>query len=150
METYPSVQFNPKGTTVTTYTSLDSSFAVTAPTNSDYIWEAAYDIFTQGHEVMIWTDNHGQRPSGSSMGTVTIDGDPYTFWESSSGYIAFVRNTNEASGSLNIEDFFTYLISKGILTDSSSLTQVNYGFEIVNTDDVPATFSVTSYSLTPN
>ena len=38
---------------------------------------------------MIWTENHGQVPSGSQVTTVTLDGRSRVVWRSAT-YIAFV------------------------------------------------------------
>jgi hypothetical protein len=157
VETYPSVQMNYNNETISSYKTLASSFAETAPTNSGYIWEAAYDIWTNGlatansNEIMIWTDNHGQTPAGDKKATVTIDGQSYDLWESSDAkYIAFVANTNEATGSIDIQDFFNYLITNGILSSTTSLNQINFGWEICSTNNTAATFTMNGFSLINN
>ena len=37
------------------------------------------------HELMIWTENWGQRPAGNQVGTVTFGGHDYQVWRSGSG-----------------------------------------------------------------
>ena len=70
----PAVKFEPA---ISSLQSVTSTFAETSPGTG--IYEDAYDIWLNGiadsgsTEVMIWTENHGQVPSGSVQGTVTID-----------------------------------------------------------------------------
>ena len=46
--------------------------------------EAAYDLWLDNgngpNEIMIWVDNHGQRPSGDDNGSVVIGGTAYELW----------------------------------------------------------------------
>src|SRR6185437_15176289 len=46
-------------------------------------------------EVMIWVDNHGQRPAGNVVNHVTIYGQHFTVWRSGSDYFTFALNHNE-------------------------------------------------------
>lgn len=136
---------------ISSLSSITSTFAETSPGSG--IYEDAYDIWLNGiassgsTEVMIWTDNHGQTPSGSVQATVTIDGRSYTVWKTTGNYIAFVAGTNFTSGTLNLLDFFQWLMSKGWIPGNSTLGQVDYGPELVSTNGVPATFTFSDFSV---
>jgi Glycosyl hydrolase family 12 len=149
VKTYPNSQrdFN---NTISSLSSVTSTFAETSPGTG--IYEDAYDIWLNGlatsgsTELMIWTQNHGQTPSGSVQGTVTLDGRSYTVWKSGS-YIAFVANANFTAGTMNLLAFFQYIIGKGWIPSDSTLSQVCYGVELVSTNGVPATFTFSNYSV---
>lgn len=136
---------------VSSFKSITSTFADTGPASG--IYEDAYDIWLNGiggsssTEVMIWTSNHGQTPSGTTQGTVTIGGMSYTAWKTAGDYIAFVANANFASGSVNLLAFFQWLMSKGWIGGDATLAQVDYGVELVSTNGVPATFAFTGFTI---
>jgi hypothetical protein len=151
VKTYPNVQDTfSNSPAISGFSSIASSFAQS--TNPDGIYEYAYDIWINGlatsnsTEVMIWTYNHGQVPSGSQVGATTIGGQGYQVWKSGS-YIAFVADQNVNSGSVSLLSFFDYVISQGWLTSSAVLSQVCYGVELVSTDSVPETFAFTNFSV---
>ena len=130
--------------------SVTSTFAETSPGTG--IYENAYDIWLNGiadsgsTEVMIWTENHGQVPSGNQVATVTLDGRSWAVWKDGS-YIAFVAGSNFASGSMNLLTFFQWIMSQGWIPGNSTLGQVDYGVELVSTNGVPATFSFSNFSV---
>lgn len=137
---------------ITSQNSITSTFAETSPGTG--IYEDAYDIWLNGiassgsTEVMIWTENHGQVPSGSVQGTASIGGRSYTVWKTTGNYIAFVANSNFTSGTMNLLAFFQWIIAKGWIPASSTLGQVDYGVELVSTNGVPATFTFSDFSVT--
>ncbi len=152
VKTYPNVHkdFN-NAPAISSFTTLSSSFAHTAPQVG--IYELAYDIGLNGvassgaTEVMIWTDNYHQVPSGSRQDTVTFDGQTYDVYKSGS-YIAFVDTTNVTSGTVNLLSFFDCIIGKGWIPASSTLGAIDYGVELVSTGGADATFAVTNFSVT--
>jgi hypothetical protein len=154
VKTYPNVHkdFNaaPK---ISSFTTIASSFAHVAPHVG--IYEFAYDIWLNGvassgsTEVMIWTDNYHQTPSGSRQATVTFDGQSYDVYKSGS-YIAFVDTTNVTSGTLDLLAFFNYVIGKGWIPATSTVGAIDYGVELVSTGGTDAVFAVTAFSLTAN
>jgi Glycosyl hydrolase family 12 len=149
VKTYPNSQRD-FSSEISSLSSVTSTFAETSPRTG--IYEDAYDIWINGlatsgsTEVMIWTQNNGQTPSGSVQGTVTFGGRSYTVWKSGS-YIAFVANSNFTSGTMNLLQFFQWIIGKGWIPSDSTLSQVCYGAELVSTNGVPATFSFSNYSV---
>jgi hypothetical protein len=130
--------------------SVTSTFAETSPGTG--IYEDAYDIWLNGiatpgsTEVMIWTENHGQVPSGSQVATVSLDGRSWAVWRDGT-YIAFVATSNFTSGTMNLLTFFQWIIGQGWMPSSSTLGQVDYGAELVSTNDVPETFTFSNFSV---
>jgi hypothetical protein len=130
--------------------SVTSTFAETSPGTG--IYEDAYDIWLNGiadsgsTEVMIWTENHGQVPSGNQVATITLDGRSWAVWKDGS-YIAFVAGSNFTSGTMNLLTFFQWIMSQGWIPGNSTLGQVDYGVELVSTNGVPATFSFSNFSV---
>ena len=152
VKTYPNVQENFSSVPVSQFSTLTSSFAETDPHVGDY--EDAYDMWLNGvassgsNEVMIWNENYNQTPAGSPEGTVTFDGVTYTAWTTSDhSYIAFVANSNFTAGTVNLLEFYDWLISQGWISASSVVDQIDYGVEICSTDSAPATFQFTNFSI---
>ena len=154
VKTYPNVHqdFN-DAPMISSFSTITSSFAHTAPHVG--IYEFAYDIWLNGvassgsTEVMIWTDNYGQVPSGSALETVTFDGRDYEVHKSGS-YIAFVDTGNVTSGTVNLLSFFNHIIDQGWIPSTSTLGAIDYGIELVSTDGMDATFEVNDFSLVAN
>jgi hypothetical protein len=154
VKTYPNVHMDfgsaPK---ISSFSTISSSFAHTAPHVG--IYEFAYDMWLNGvatngsTEVMIWTDNYNQVPLGSSMETVTFDGQTYNVYKSGS-YIAFVETNNVTSGTVDLLSFFNHVIQKGWIVSSSTVGAIDYGVELVSTNSMSATFAVNDFSLTTN
>jgi hypothetical protein len=152
VKTYPNVHKDFSASpALSSFSAISSSFAHAGPHVG--IYEFAYDIWLNGvasngsTEVMIWTDNFNQVPSGSVQETVTFGGQSYRVYKSGS-YIAFVDTVNVTSGSLNLLDFFNHIISKSWIPPTSTLSAVDYGVELVSTSGANATFTVSDFSLT--
>jgi len=150
VKTYPNVQETFNEPAISSFHSISSTFAETSPPVG--IYEDAYDIWIDGiassgsTEVMIWTQNHGQTPGGSVVGTASFDGRSYQVWQTQ-GYVAFVADTNFSSGTVNLLAFFDWIIGKGWIPARSTLGQIDYGVELVSTDNAPATFAFTNFSI---
>lgn len=152
VKTYPNVHKDfSSAPLISSFNTITSSFAHSGPHVG--IYEFAYDIWLNGvassgsTEIMIWTDNYKQVPSGSLMDTVTLDAASYQVYKSGS-YIAFVAATNVTAGTLNLLSFFNYVIGKGWIPASSTLGAIDYGVELVSTAGGDATFEVTDFSVT--
>jgi hypothetical protein len=150
VKTYPDVQSNFSEPKISSFHSVSSTFAESSPHVG--IYEDAYDIWLNGvassgsTEVMIWTENFHQVPSGSVVASVSFGGRGYQVWKSGS-YIAFVADTNFTSGTVNLLQFFNWIIGKGWIPSSSTLGQICYGVELVSTNSAPATFDFTDFSV---
>jgi Glycosyl hydrolase family 12 len=146
--TYPSVQKNYPNRALSSFTSMTSSYAETMNATAGTDAEAAYDIWINDltKEVMFWVDNHGQTPAGSKVATVTLGGLTWDYYRDS-GYYTFVLDHNAKMGTVDLLAGIKYLMSRGDLSGSDKLWQVNFGFEICSTAGVPHTFTVSKYTL---
>jgi hypothetical protein len=140
---------------------ITSSYAESAPPSGNDDYEAAYDIWAgtgsdnYAQEIMIWVNNHGQRPAGSDVASATIDGVGYQIWSQGkagtvSNPVSMVRDSNESSGSVNVLGDLKWLESNGYMPSGSGLNQIDFGFEICSTGGVPQTFTMNQYELTAN
>ena len=152
VKSYPNSAYNFANTPeISSLASVTSTFGSTLPASGDF--EDAYDIWLNGtagaggDEVMIWTDNQGQTPAGSQVGSVTFDGQSYSVWQEVGGPVTFVSDTNVTGGDLNLLQFFQWLISQGYEPSTSTLSQVAYGAEIVSTNATPETFGFSNFSV---
>jgi Glycosyl hydrolase family 12 len=156
VKTYPNVHKDfSNAPQISSFTTISSSFAHTAPSPKVGIYEFAYDIWLNGvassgsTEVMIWTDNYNQVPSGSVQETVSLGGQSYKVYKSGS-YIAFVDTTSVTSGTLDLLAFFNHIMGKGWIPSNSTLGAIDYGVELVSTNGQDATFQVNNFSVTTN
>jgi Glycosyl hydrolase family 12 len=151
--TYPSVQVNynsQNGYALSRFSSMTSSWAEKLPSVSGLDAEAAYDIWLNdlNKEVMVWVDNHGQTPAGSYVAAYSVSGATWDLYVTSDkSYMAFVREGNADSSSVDLFTLLKDLEGRGLLSSSDTLWQVNFGFEISSTGGRQASFSVTNYSL---
>lgn len=119
------------------------------------IYDVAYDIWLNGvasagsNEVMIWTENRGQVPAGSVVAAdITVSGKQWDLWATpDNGYLAFVpvRGRSYKAGRLDLKAFFTVLMRQGHIPWTSTLGQIDYGVEVVNTGGVDAKFTCTDF-----
>jgi hypothetical protein len=159
VKTSPNVQetWHPTPTKLTSWKSITSQFSDIPPgAGSNYgIWEFEYDIWLNGiadsrsTEVMIWTYDNGQTPSGSPTGSFTDAGHTYDVYRSPPPhqYIAFVDRSNNLSGSVNLLDFFNYAIWRNWLPRLSTLYQICNGVELVSTNSRPEKFTINGFSI---
>jgi hypothetical protein len=131
-----------------------SSFNQSMPSSGDF--EAAFDIWLNNWntEVMIWTDNHGQRPAGSPVATLSLYGQKWTLWKGSgksggypSGPFSFVLHGNETRGVAHILVTLDYLVSHRYIPSSSAIDDVEYGWEICSTNGKAASFLMKSFAV---
>jgi hypothetical protein len=131
--------------------STTSSFSESNPGSGN--WESAYDIWLNGSgiEVMVWTYVKGNvGPLGSSVGTVSLDGNTWTLYAGSNGSnptYSFVRSGNESSGTVNLLDLLKYLENTKKYFSSPTLSTVQYGWEISSTGNTQLNFTINSYSV---
>jgi hypothetical protein len=162
VKTSPNVQetWYPTPTKLSSWESITSQFSDVPPgAGPNYgIWEFMYDIWLNGladsssTEVMIWTYNNGQAPSGSPSGSFTDAGHTYDVYHSSPPYqyIAFVDRSNNLSGEVNLLDFLKYVISRGWMPSLSTLYQICNGVELVSTNNKSERFTINNFSISMN
>jgi hypothetical protein len=111
---------------------------------SSSIYNFAYDLwFTTngsvegrprgGTELMIWLNYAGSiQPFGSQAGTATIGGATYEVWTGDQDWhtISYRRQSRTNSASLDLKAFMNDAVSRGSLSSSSYLMDIEVGFEI--------------------
>jgi hypothetical protein len=147
-------------TPIASLTGLTSTFNTTNPPDSVGNWEMAYDLWfsNYGSDIMIWENTSNSRGLASNYGgatidnpNVTIDGQSYALIHYGGGSQPermLVHNTNASSGTENILADLQWLEANGYLPSGDSLGQVNFGWELCNTDGQTLTYAVNAYTLT--
>jgi len=150
VQTYPNVHRDYNDVPLTRITS--ARFAGKGPRCSGCVYNIAFDIWVGSgfsHELMIWTENWGQRPLGNVVGTVTIGGHEYQVWRSGSGdggVITYLSTTPQVSGDMPLSEFFKDVQNRG--WRATTTWQVDYGVEIVDTNGNPERFDFTDFAIT--
>jgi hypothetical protein len=159
VKTSPNVQqtWYPNPTKLMSWKSITSHYSDVPPgVGPSYgTWEFEYDIWLNGladknsTEIMIWTFDNGQAPSGSLSGSFTDAGHTYDVYHSGppNQYIAFVDRNGKLAGNVNLTAFFRYVISKGWMPDSSTLYQICNGVELVSTNGKAEIFDINNFSI---
>jgi hypothetical protein len=149
VETYPCVQKVFNNVPVSSFRLIQNGFTESMPANrSGLDAEAADDVWLNKFniEVMIWVDNHGQRPAGRVVGHATIFGQHFAVWHTGT-YFAFVLDHNETSGRTHMLASLRWLMSHGFISRSVTLSQVDFGWEIASTGGQPRNFTMPNYWL---
>ncbi len=93
-------------------------------------------------EVMIWTAQSGQRPSGKPLGVVTINGVRWEVWvnehqtdvsgsnSSEWTYVAYIAQTPVTDGPLPISAFLDDALDRKLLSPEMYMTDVELGNEV--------------------
>ena len=151
VKTYPNVHKDYPNKPLSSFNTLTSTFAAKSPHVG--IYNVAYDIWLNGvatsgsTEVMIWTENFNQRPAGSIQATATFNGHTYDVWRSGTSYIAFASRDTQTSGTMNLKAMFDWLMTKSWISQTTTVGQIDYGVEICSTNNAPATFEFTDFSI---
>ena len=162
VETYPDTEYdvggrdNPSTTPISGWDSITSTFAESNPSAGG--WDAGYDLWTDNwkHETMIWNQWAGSQsywpglangPGGYAM---TLGGVPYHFYANGSE-LMFFRDTQVASGSVDILAAYQWEVANGFASVSDIPTQIEYGTEVAYTSGTE-TFNTTDFgvNLVPN
>ena len=128
-----------------------ATFAAQGPHCSGCIWNIAFDIWIGdglSHELMIWTENFGQRPAGSEVDTFTAGGHSYEVWRSgdkNGGIITYLSTTTQTSGTMPLAAFFADVAERG--WTPTTTWQVDYGVETVDTNGTTQRFDFTGFSI---
>ena len=148
VETYPCVQKNYNNPKALSFHLIRNGFAETMPSASGLDAEAADDVWLNNYkiEVMIWVDNHGQRPSGNVIGHATIFGQHFAVWHGGTDF-TFALDHNETHGVTHILAAIAWLAKHNQIPSDATLTQVNFGWEIASTNGTPMDFKLTNYWL---
>jgi Glycosyl hydrolase family 12 len=150
VQTYPNVHRDYNNVPLTRIKS--ARFAAKGPRCTGCVYNIAFDIWLGSgfsHELMIWTDNWGQRPLGKVVDTVTIGGHEYQVWRSGSGdggVFTYLSTTPQLSGDMPLSEFFKDVQNRG--WNVTTTWQVDYGVEIVDTNGNPERFDFTDFAIT--
>ena len=135
-------------TPLSAYKSMTSTFSEDFPTTGDS-FDSAYDLWTDNwkNETMIWNQYGGTQTFWSSCAeapassvadcghqsyAVTLSGVPYHAFNLG-GEVIFVRDTQVASGSVDILAAYNFEVMMGWAKSSDAPTQLEYGVEICST-----------------
>jgi hypothetical protein len=135
------------------FSSITSKFASRSPHVG--IYNGAYDVWLNGvadsgsTELMIWTDNHRQVPSGRVVKKgLEFSRRTWKLWATDDHrYLAFVPNRPVRHGTMALKKRFAYLTAHGYLPQGSTLGQVDFGYEIVSTNGSPHKFKIDRFSV---
>jgi hypothetical protein len=137
------------------FSDIRSSYAESMPHNARTIAQAAYDVWldhtTGSNEVMIWVDNVNRGTGGARVLT------HHTFFHvryallqygGRRGELIWSRSRNAGHGTVHILTMLKWLVSHRYESASTSVGQIDFGWEICSTGGAPETFTVKDYSLT--
>jgi hypothetical protein len=154
---YPDVQELYNNVPLSSYTSLTSSFTEAMNPHSGTLSEAAFDLWLNNwnDEVMIWNDNYGEDLSDDTdMGSVAFGGQNFEVYRNGplgNGEELIVSlDSNEQSGTIDILSTLKWLESKGDLPSGSTLTSIDYGWEILSTGGQNETYQLSSFCIDEN
>jgi hypothetical protein len=154
VKTYPNVHKDyDSRPALSTFPVLTATHAADAADTG--IYNIGYDLWLNGvadagsTEVMVWTDNQNQVPSGSRVAaSVVLGGHTWDLYATSGNYRAFVATPELPSGTVDLRAMLNYLVARGLLAPNPTIGQVCFGVEVVSTNGTPATFNFTGFSLT--
>ena len=140
VETYPDTEYDvggrskPSTTPISAWNSITSTFSEAYPSAGG--WDAAYDLWLNNWstEIMIWNQWAGAQSYWPDRATIslTLNGVGYKFYDNN-GELMFFRDTQVASGSVDILAAFQWLVTQGLVKVTDVPTQLEYGVEICYT-----------------
>lgn len=155
VKTYPNVHKDINdlnGEPFNGYSVITSTFAGRGPGTG--IYDVAYDLWLNGvgdapgvTELMVWTENLKQVPSGDQVDTYSAGGVGYDVWKDD-GYIAFVAKATQYTGSVDLKAMIAWAIGKGFMPKNPTVNQIGYGIEFCSTGGGKARFTLTDFSVT--
>ncbi|GAB3836674.1 hypothetical protein GCM10028799_74740 [Kribbella italica] len=132
-----------------------AKFAATAPNCAGCIYNVAFDVWINNdfeNELMIWTQNLNQRPAGDKVGTTTIGGQEYEVWKSGGatkpgGIFTYKSVVTQTSGTMPLQAFFKDLEARKWIPANSTTWQVDFGVEVVSTNNTKQRFTFDDFSI---
>jgi len=132
-----------------------ADFAGMGPRCAGCIYDVAFDIWINNgfdNELMIWTENWGQRPAGNQVGTTIIGGHTFQVWKSGGasspgGIFTYVAVPSWPSGTMPLQAFFQDVQHRGWIPANSTTWQVDFGVETVSTESNPERFDFTNFAI---
>jgi hypothetical protein len=147
--TYPNIARDFSNVPVSTFTTLRNGYRESMPAGRGLGAEAADDIWLNKFklEIMIWVDNHGQRPAGNDVGHATIMGQHFSVWDGAHIW-TLVLDHRQTAGRTYILAALKWLMRHHDIPASATLTQVGFGWEVTSTGGTPMDFTMSGYGLT--
>ena len=153
VKSYPHVAYV-VNKTISAMGSCSSTFNVTVPTGGAY--ETAWDIWVPS-EVMIWMNKYGAvgpiaeawNDDGTPVASatnVTVGGHTWDVYHGGSNVVSFVRQGNISSGTVDIKAILDWIVNKGWISSSGTVSEVQFGFEITSSAG-GLDFTCNSYSI---
>jgi hypothetical protein len=158
VKTYPNTHKDYNKVEISSIASMTSSYAHSAPAGGN--WDFAYDIWINGignvggsTELMIWTEAKGKQADAvkgySSVATATLGGTSYDIKKNGNTYIVYNMSTYKNSGTVDLKAIMSDMITRGLIPANSTVDQVDYGVEIVDSGGANQLFKLTNFSVTP-
>lgn len=165
VQTYPNIQqlFNDwtgagwnAGPTMTetpiaSLKSLTSTYAESMGDTTGVYAEAAYDLWTSAGEIMIWVDTTVLRGAGGAqkITTGTLGPYPFTFYQypSAGGTPMIIFDHNTPSGTVDILAALNWLVAQKVIPASTTIGQLDFGWEICSTAGRTVTFTISNYTI---
>ena len=138
-------------------TPLTSTYAENMNPNSGSVTHAMWDVWTGPssspwkNETAIEVDHTSTDPIGMECGSFSqpvIDGVTWDFCGGTSGERTFYLPTSQPTGSVNIGDMMAWEQANGKIPTTDLYGEVDFGWEILSTNNQPQTFAITGYTLT--
>lgn len=159
VKSYPHTVRGSLNRTVSSLTTLTSSFNVTVPSGGNY--STTYDIWANNwaYEVMLWTNQSGAvGPIAESYDAngavpafrnVSVGGHTWNVYRGSNGanaVFSFLRTSNTNAATIDVRAILNWLRTQGWWADVT-VGEVQFGFEISGTN-ASAAFTDNSFSMT--
>jgi hypothetical protein len=164
------ILYNSTNPTINSFSYIYSSWVDTIPNNSSTIVDAGYDMWfnSYGNEVMIQTDVINRSACTQYMTVLATNlsfggsyGVPTNHWNlcqngGAGSELVFQwvppssssTNFGISAGSVDIYGMLTYLENNGYLPSNSTITAIQFGFEIGSTGGTNENFYLDAFSLT--
>lgn len=135
------------------YSTITSTFAGRGPGAG--IYDVAYDLWLNGvgdgpgvTEMMVWTENLKQVPSGEKVSTYSAGGVDYDVWTDGPTYVAFVAKATQYAGRVDLKAMIAWSIDNGLMPKNPTVNQIGYGIEFCSTGGGKLRFTLTDFSVT--
>jgi Flp pilus assembly protein TadB len=151
VKSYPSVKWSVASQPA--YSSLKylrSTFAQSMPSTPALTADAAYEVWLNNHtvDVMMWVDNRNRTPAGQRIGEIVIYQHDFVVWRTSPDVYTFVLSgPQEPYGRVHLLSALRWLVNHNRLSSSDTVSEVDFGWEIVSTGGVRADFGISHYGV---
>jgi len=130
---------------------LRSDFNLTMPSAGGLIAAATYAVWLNNHavEVRMWVNNKNRLPAGHKLHKASIIyGRKFTVWQKGPDSYTFVlAGAQEIKGRAHLLSALRFLVENRKLSRSDTVSEVDFGWEIVSTGGSPQDFGATNYSV---